>query len=117
MEWLTVIKFVISFVAGLVPSIMGLIAAIKKWRKTKAENDLLAVVNQFISTAETTFAELDAVMKAQGTSAGAVKKETVMTKLQAYALQKGYKINLEEWSAKIDEIVAFTKSVNGGKTA
>ena len=115
MSWLDIIKIIVYVLSGLIPSLVGLFFTFKKWRATRAENDLLEVVNGFITVAEQTFDGLDAVMKAQGSSAGTVKKENVMTKLQAYAMEKGYKIDLEYWSKKIDEIVAFTREVNAKK--
>lgn len=115
MNWLEIAKIAVSVVSGLVPSLVALVVAIKKWHNTRAEKDMLEVVNGLIATAEQTFAGLDVVMKAKGESAGSVKKENVMTKLQAYAIEKGYKLDLEFWSAKIDEIVAFTREVNAKK--
>lgn len=115
MHWLEIIKIVLSVLVGLLPSLVGLFYTFKKWRTTLAEKDLLEVVNGFIAVAEQTYAGLDAVMKAQNSSAGTVKKENVMTKLQAYAIEKGYDIDLEYWSGKVDELVAFTREVNAKK--
>lgn len=80
--------------------------------KARAREDLLAVAKQFICAAEIAFEGFDKMMKAQGSSAGAMKKDNVFTKLQAYALQNNYDFDVDEWSAKIDELVAYTKSVN-----
>lgn len=125
----TIIKCAVWLLFGVIPAFITYIVT-KKRAKAKAndlssdeelaiandllaaENDLLTVVNGFIAAAEETFAGFDKVMKTQNSSAGGVKKENVMTKLQAYALEKGYKIDLAYWSAKVDELVAFTKSVN-----
>ena len=52
------------------------------------------------------------MLKQRNASAGAVKKDTVMTKLQAYAMEKGYEFDAEFWSNQIDEIVALTRTVN-----
>ena len=117
MNVLEIIKVVLYALAGFIPPVSAFIVAIKKWKSTRAEKDLLEVVNGFIAVAEQTFSGLDLVMKAQGASAGSVKKENVMTKLQAYAMEKGYKIDLDYWSTKIDEIVAFTREVNAQKKA
>lgn len=80
--------------------------------REKAENDMIETAQDLVEIAEETFAGFDAVMKAQGSSAGAMKKDTVFTKLQTYALQHGYTFDADYWSAKIDEIVAFTRNVN-----
>lgn len=85
--------------------------------KEKAKADLLATAKSFISAAEVAFEGFDRMMKAQGQSAGAMKKDTVFNKLQAYALQNGYEFDADEWSAKIDELVKFTKAVNAKKSA
>lgn len=83
--------------------------------RERAEADLLANAKNFIKAAEVAFEGFDKMMKAQNSSAGAMKKDTVFTKLQAYALQNGYAFDADEWSKKIDELVEFTKSVNTKK--
>ena len=126
MTWFTLLKALlvalVTFVSTGIPLIVKLRNAIKARReavtsteKEKAYNDMLAVVNQFVEVAETTFAGFDAVMKTQGSSAGSVKKENVMAKLQAYALRSGYDFDEDYWSEKVDEIVSLTKRVNVGK--
>ena len=81
----------------------------------KASNDMLECLIEAVILAEKTFSGFDKVMKAQNSSAGGLKKENVMTRLQAYALSKNYVFDAEFWSKKIDEIVAFTKEVNSKK--
>lgn len=83
--------------------------------KEKAINDMIATAQELVKSAEKAFSGFDVVMKQQGSSAGAMKKENVTTKLQAYALAHGYEYDAEFWSAKIDEIVAFTREVNAKK--
>ena len=77
-----------------------------------AENGMLYHAQALIASAEQTFKSYDAVVKQQGGSAGALKKDNVMTKLQAYAMQNGYAFDAEFWSQKVDAIVAMTKEVN-----
>lgn len=120
-EILTIVSTVASFLfVTLIPTIIGLV---KKWKdakaaKTDAEkqaiyNDMLNQVNTLVATAETTFSALDASLKAQGKSGcGALKKDTVMNKIQTYALTKGIDFDADYWSTKIDEVVAVTKKVN-----
>ena len=124
MEHLTFLFYVLSAIIGLLTTGIPLFLSIKARKnavtaadKEKANADLLATAKNFISAAEVAFDGFDKMMKAQGGSAGAMKKDTVFTKLQAYALQNGYDFNAEEWSAKIDELVQFTKSVNANKSA
>lgn len=85
--------------------------------KEKAKADLLSTAKDFIVAAEVAFDGFDKMMKAQNGSAGAMKKDTVFNKLQAYALQNGYDFDADEWSATIDELVKFTKAVNAKKSA
>ena len=49
--------------------------------KEKADSDLLATAKGFISAAEVAFDAFDKTLKAQGSSAGAMKKDTVFNKL------------------------------------
>lgn len=122
MEFWTIIVRILTILAPFVPLVptgIALFKSIKARRaaqteaaKEKANADLLATAKNFIAAAEVAFAGFDKTMKAQGSSAGAMKKDTVFNKLQAYALQNGYAFDVDEWSAKIDELVAFTKSVN-----
>lgn len=126
MDWVKLIIAVVSavgtFLATGVPALVKLSNAVKERRaaveeaeKEKATNDMLHAANNFIEAAEKTFAGFDTVMKAQNGSAGALKKDTVLTKLQAYAMSNGYTFDEEYWSQKIDNIVAMTKEVNAAK--
>lgn len=81
--------------------------------KKQAQIEMAEQANQLIKNAEITFSSFDKVMKAQNNgSAGALKKESVINSLQAFAISKGYEFDSTYWSEKIDEIVAFTKQVN-----
>lgn len=118
---LTIVSAVASFLfVTLIPSI---IALVKKWKEAKAAktdaekqaiyNDMLNQVNSLVANAEQTFMALDTALKNQGQKGcGALKKDTVMNKLQTYALQKGIEFDQDYWSTKIDEVVAVTKKVN-----
>lgn len=83
--------------------------------REKANRDLLEHAKNFIADAEAAYEGFDKVMRAQNSTAAGMKKETVFTKLQAYALQNGYEFNATEWSDKIDKLVEFTKTVNTTK--
>ena len=126
MDWFNIISAIISMVATLVSvGIPAFIALKKAWnaRKTaetdaakeKADAELLALAKNFIHEAEVAYDGFDKVMKTQNSSAGKVKKENVFTKLQAHALYNGYEFDADEWSAKIDSLVEFTKGVNAKK--
>lgn len=114
-----IISILATLVTTLIPAGIALIKSIKSCKaakteaaKEKANADLLATAKGFISAAEVSFDGFDKMMKAQNSSAGAMKKDNVFTKLQAYALQNGYEFDADEWSQKIDELVAYTKNVN-----
>ena len=114
---------IVYVIAGAIVSAVPFVITIcrlckkKKAAKTEAEkeaatNDLTDVVTKFIEQAEETYKEVNDILKRENKSAGSVKKDSVLTKLQAYALQKGYDFDLDEWSGKIDEIVEMTRKVN-----
>ena len=73
---------------------------------------MLEALNKLVFEAENTYKDVNALLKQQGKSAGAVKKDVVMTKLQAFALEHNYLFDAEFWSAKIDEIIELTRKVN-----
>lgn len=117
-----IISFLLSFVGTVAPLVIKLNTANKARKeaqtaaeKEKATNDMIATAQELVKSAEAAFAGFDAVMKQQNSSAGAMKKEHVTAKLQTYALAHGYEYDAEYWSAKIDEIVAFTRDVNAKK--
>lgn len=127
MVWLDILKAVLvalaTFVGTGVPLIIKLVQSIKqaKAAKTAAEaekafNDMYATAQGLVAAAEVAFDGFDKVMKAQGSSAGAMKKDNVISKLQAYALSHGYEFDAAYWSDKIDEIVKFTREVNAHAT-
>lgn len=117
-----IIHLVVAIIGALasgLPIAVKLSNAIKAKRtatteaeKEKAYNEMLAQANELIVIAENSYKAFDKVMKAQNSSAGAMKKKSVMTDLQAFALSKGIKFDAAFWSEKIDEIVTFTKTVN-----
>ena len=117
-----ILSIVAALVGTIIPAILKFGKAVKARveaetdaAKEKANADLLATANEFIQLAEASYEGFNTILKAQGSSAGTMKKENVMVKLQAYAIQKGYEFDADAWSAKIDEIIAFTREVNAAK--
>ena len=112
---------IISFlVVTLIPSITLLI---KKWKalrvakteleKQKVLQELNDTVCGLVQEAETAYKQVDQILKSQGGSgSGSVKKDSVMTKLQAHCIKKGIEFDSNYWSNKIDEIVTMTRKVN-----
>lgn len=144
MEEARIIIAIISSLAGLlfvtiIPTIIKFVQTYKKYKaaqeaaaaaKTEAEkvaaeaeaekvkNELLDMANNLIKEAEVTYKNVDTILKQQtGTGSGAVKKDSVMTKLQAACLEKGVEFDSEYWNSKIDELVEMTKEVNTKKGA
>lgn len=119
-----IVKVIIAIatfvVATLIPSIIALVKYVKKYKaaKTEAEkqaiyNELLGEANKLIVSAEETYKQVDSLLKQQGgAGSGSVKKDSVMTKLQAYCIEKGVDFDTEFWSGKIDELVQLTRKVN-----
>lgn len=126
MNILTIIKGVIAVLTGVITTVIPCGIALaktikaKKEAKTEAEKEaakteMLNAVNGFISSAEELYKNIELIVKQNGGSCGAIKKENVLTKLQAFAIEKGYAFDAAFWSTKIDEIVAMTKAVNAKK--
>ena len=123
MDIVTLLK-IIAIVLGIIstsiiPLVIKLRKAIKARNNAKTEaekeaakNDMLGVLNGFIEAAEVLYKDIDLVVKQNGASLGAVKKDSVLTKLQAYAIEKGYAFDADYWSATNDNIVALTRKVN-----
>lgn len=114
-----IIALVLGFITGFIPILIKWNKARrdKKSAKTeaekeKAEKEMREYLDELIIQAEKSFVVLDKVMKAQNSSAGSMKKKSVFTDLQAFAISKGFDFDIDFWSKKIDEIVAFTKEVN-----
>lgn len=133
---LKVVYAVASAVVVAIPLVIALIANIKSKIKihkqlanttdeaekakleaanSAATTDMLNVCNELIMKAETLYSNMSSLLKKEGKSMGAVKKDTVMSKLQAYAIERGYEFDVEYWDKKIDEIVDMTKKVNASK--
>lgn len=132
----TILKVVYALVSALavaIPLVIALVANIKskinirkklvnttdEAEKAKLEalnssatTDMLNVCNQLIANAETLYTDVSMILKREGKSAGAVKKDSVLSKLQAYAIEHDYNFDIDFWDTKIDEIVDLTKKVN-----
>ena len=111
----TLISTGVPFLISIKKAIKKRIEAVEESERVTALRDMTAQAQIFIENAEVAFKSFDKMLKAQGSSAGAMKKENVITKLQAYALSKGYDFDVDFWNEEVDEIVNFTKEVNGKK--
>ena len=102
----------ISTIIGFIKSHKAKKKATTLEQKEAAKEDMEEQAKKLISSAEEFYKSLDVVLKSNGESAGPYKKESVMSKLQSYANEKGYNFDVEYWSDKIDKIVKLTKEVN-----
>lgn len=135
-EILKIVYAVSAFLAAAIPLAIALWTTIKKKIKlakdlacttdeaekaklkaadSEATTDMLQVCNSLIANAETLYADVENLLKREGKSAGLVKKDSVMSKLQAYALGHGHTFDAEYWDKKVDEIVELTRKVNVSK--
>lgn len=124
MEQLEKIITIVSTLAGflltcLIPTVIVMINRIKAVRKAKTEaerqealNDLKALAQGFVVDAESLYKDIDAIVKQNGKSCGAVKKDSVMTKIQDACLTKGVAFDKEYWSKVVDDLVTVTRQVN-----
>lgn len=127
MEQLEKIITIISTLAGffltcLIPTIIVMINRIKAVREAKSEAEKQAIINEigedaknFIVDAENLYKDIDLLVKQNGKSCGAVKKDSVMTKIQDDCILKGTAFDKEYWSNYVDNFVAATRQVNAKK--
>ena len=78
----------------------------------QANADLSDKATQLVDDAERLWKTYDSTLKASGLKSGPLKKDSVMNKLQAYAIEKNYTFDSTVWSEKVDNIVKLTKNVN-----
>lgn len=116
---LEIVSKFVYFLGGVVPPLAGFIIAWRKKvkatseaEKNAAENAMNGFLDQVIPEVEELYADVNAVLKARGLTAGNVKKDTALTRLHAFAIEHGFSFNEEQWSKAIDEKVAMTHKVN-----
>lgn len=124
---------VAGFFSAAIPLVIGLIIVIKQ--KIKAKKQIIAATdektkaeakaadaeattamynyaNELVEAAEVLYKDVNISLKAQGKSAGPVKKDSVMSKLQMFAIENNYTFDANKWSSVVDQIVKLTKNVN-----
>ncbi len=106
----------------LIPTLIMWYKSWKKYKAAKTEAEKQAAKNEiktnaqnFIIEAENLYKDVDSIMKGQGKTCGAIKKDSVMTKIQSDCLAKGVEFIAEEWGDYIDKQVALTRQVNAKK--
>ena len=111
---------VASFIVGTaIPFLVALRNAHMKRKNatTDAEKafayaELKELAKVLIADVEREYKDYNAFLKSRGQSAGEMKKNSVITELKAYALEKGYGFDEDEWGKAIDDLVTFTRNVN-----
>lgn len=118
-----------SFIGAVLSLIMGVLKlrdARKQLKEAKTEEekaaaeaaiaqanaDLSDKATQLVEEEEQLWKTYDAVLKNAGLKSGPLKKDSAMSKLQAYAIEKNYTFDPTVWSEKFDNIVKLTKKVN-----
>ena len=116
---LSVAAFLITV---LIPTVIVLVRKAKdlKNAKTEAErqeiiNEILGEAKNFVVSAEEMYKSVNDILKTQGVSCGALKKDKVMTSIQQLCISKGINYDADFWSAEVEKIVAVTKKVNATK--
>ena len=107
-----------AFGTGVVAAITNIIQkrkSKKNYNKADSQIKLLEEAKVLIKAAEETYKDVNRILKGEGYSAGSVKKDSVMTKLQSFAIEHKLEFNYEEWSKKVDDLVEMTKVVNFGQ--
>ena len=131
-EIISIIVAALVAVGVIVSLVISLVKGIKKYKEAKTDAEREAALNDMANAAGEFIAEIEKIygyvkssmpkvtQEEEGTSEtkplGAQKKESVMSKLAQYALEKGYDFNMEYYSELIDKIVALTNKVNVNKT-
>lgn len=102
-----------------IPSLIKIIHSAKALKASKTNEEKMIAVDDmksqakvFIEAAEIAYKDINEALKAKGSSAGPVKKDSVMLKLQSYAAEKNYDFDIDFWSQEIDNQVQYTKNVN-----
>lgn len=114
-----VITLASFFLTVLIPTFIVMVNRIKavKNAKTEAEkqaaiNDIKTLAQGFVIDAESLYKDIDAIVKQNGKTCGAVKKDSVMTKIQDACLTKGVEFDKDYWGDIVDNLVTLTRQVN-----
>ena len=126
MEKIDMILTIVYIVAGAlstgIPAIIKYFTSRKKLKAAQSEAEKAAIKEEmqsqmkvFVQAAEIAFKDINETLKAKSSSAGPIKHDSVMLKLQNYATEKGYEFDAEYWSQQINELVAITRNVNNNE--
>ena len=141
MKMLYLVYIIIGIVATLVTTVLPLVLKIVKSAKdykaakeaaesakteqeraeaeAKAEaakNAIAVETKRLVAEAETTYKDIDYMLKRSNSSAGSLKKGYVVNAIKAFCLENGFPWDAVSIDKAIEDEVAYTKTVNG-KTA
>jgi hypothetical protein len=103
MEWHEVVVSILSGLAIAIPLVVELVKWVKKAVEEKNWQELLKLVTNLMTEAESKFQN------------GADRKEWVLTCVKASADTINYKIDLEQVGNLVDSLCAMSKIVNAPK--
>lgn len=102
-----------------IPATLTIIKNVKAYRTAKteaeranAQNAIVAETKRLVAEAEVLYAETNAMLKRNNSSAGGLKKGYVVNALKAFCLEHGFPWSAAELDKAIEEEVAYTKTVN-----
>ena len=116
---LKLISLGIGAILTFIPMLIKVINTGKKLKNAKtnsekeaAKNELRQEAINLCAAAEIAYKEINEALKAKGSSAGSIKKDSVMTKLENFAIENGKYFDKEYWNNEIDKIVSDSKLIN-----
>lgn len=107
-----IIGTLIPFILTIKNKVVALKAAKTEAEKTAIINEIIGEAQTLIVDAENMYKSVDALLKQQGGSSGALKKSQVMTGIQQLCLSKGIDFDFDFWSNEVEKLVTLTKKVN-----
>lgn len=124
MNWMTVLKIgtlLFSIAVGCcitLPKFRAALAAARAAKTEQEKSDAKLKIKDaligLIIDVEASYKSLNTALKklGSGETAGSLKKNDVMTKLEQYCINNNYEFDKEYWSAENDKLVDMTKKVN-----
>lgn len=116
---LKLISLGIGAILTFIPMLIKVINTTKKLKNAKtssekeaAKNELRQEAINLCAAAEIAYKEVNDALKAKGSSAGSIKKDSVMTKLENFAIENGKYFDKYYWNDEIDKIVSDSKLIN-----
>ncbi len=98
--------------AAAVSAIAGLLASLAKGIKNKklahiaeATNEIAELAMEKVVETEKLFSKSSQILKATGVNIGEIKKEQVMSYIQAKCVEKKVAFDAEKWSERVDNLI------------